>query len=1212
MPDVAGRFSLDNEIARGGIGIIRHGHDADLGRGVAVKVLQERHLSNERIRQRFLEEARIGGQLQHPGIVPVYELGMADGCPFFAMKLIRGETLMALLSARNDHTESLPHLLSVFEAIAQTMAYAHTQGVIHRDLKPANVMVGEFGEVQVVDWGMAKVLGEDESDRSGDSPLRIEAQDPNSDTSKTIDGTVIGTPNYMAPEQARGEVFELDARCDVFGLGAILCEILTGTPPFSGGKMDPVLDASIGNTAPAMRRLRSCGADAELLQIVTDCLAAEPEDRLASANEVAERFSIYRRSIEARAQAAIVQAAEARVRARSTVLLALAAVVVVLIGAGAWWILEREDRRLRDAANSSADELVAAARKAESQAAASGWRRLELWQIAEDAAERAVEDARSKHVEGDRKDAASAHLTVVRELHAQAGRDAARHAKETAMLDRLERVRLPRDESFHFNSWSSKDAIRQVGAYRAAFSDYLDGLDLATTEVAAAVLALSGSIQIQLAAGFDLWALAGHVAPESASPNAEKLWSIAEGLDADNSWRSGLRSLLRNLTEHRAELLALAETADLRVLPVSSVTLLAEGLIAAGERKAAVRVYRVGLAVHLADFSMRFRMGVLSLMASDYDVAVGHLHTVHGLRPEMVAPRHLLGVALSRAGRATESLELFRELVARYPRDLHLRRHLGACQWIAKRWDAAAVTLDGILAERPNHLTALCDRTKLAADRGDLQTAMKLIQRAVRHHPRSVAAGETYVATLVKSGQAAAALAEAQRTAELPDARATNLVDFGRLLIDVRKTRRAIAVFTKAIELSPGLPDAHVYLAHALFKAKRHDEARSRLEQAFALAVGRPAALAEAHIVQAHLYRAAKKPAERLHALRSAVRVDPQHMMANQQLVQLLFSLKRTREAVDQAKLVVLNPIAKAETLLRIGNLLRDAGQFALAERGLRAALEKHGAPRMRFALGSVLMKTSRYAEAASEYRAGLEHRPNYSSACANLAFSLLNDGRAIDGLAILDTAIKAAPDEPNLLNARCILRAHLGLIAAAREDLKTVVKLRRSRHFRNTVADPGRLRQLIGEMDRTARPQREALLGKTGREAHGFAAAMMARQLGMNRRAVGLFDAAMREKPLQSDISGHRYYAACSALRTMTEGIDLSAEESSVLRSQALTWLTTELTRLIEMGKTRALAQWDLSSDLGSVRGEPLKTLPADEQPLWTALWRRFDVARR
>ena len=141
------------------MGVVLKGRDPDLGRDVAVKVLLESNKEKPDLVRRFIEEAQIGGQLQHPGVVPVYELGtFGDARPYFTMKLVKGRTLAELLADRDGAADDLPRFLGIFEQICQTMAYAHSRDVIHRDLKPSNVMVGSFGEVQVMDWGLAKVL----------------------------------------------------------------------------------------------------------------------------------------------------------------------------------------------------------------------------------------------------------------------------------------------------------------------------------------------------------------------------------------------------------------------------------------------------------------------------------------------------------------------------------------------------------------------------------------------------------------------------------------------------------------------------------------------------------------------------------------------------------------------------------------------------------------------------------------------------------------------------------------------------------------------------------------------------------------------------------------------------------------------------------------------------------------------------------------------
>src|SRR5262245_42868860 len=170
LPTIAG-YEVRGELGQGGMGVVLEGRDEEVGRGVAVKVLREEHRDSPELRRRFLEEGRITGRLQHPGVVPVYALGrLADGRPYFTMKLVQGTTLADLLGARAHPEQDRPRLLKVFEQVCQALAYAHAQGVIHRDLKPQNVMVGAFGEVQVMDWGLAKVLAPARADTASREP----------------------------------------------------------------------------------------------------------------------------------------------------------------------------------------------------------------------------------------------------------------------------------------------------------------------------------------------------------------------------------------------------------------------------------------------------------------------------------------------------------------------------------------------------------------------------------------------------------------------------------------------------------------------------------------------------------------------------------------------------------------------------------------------------------------------------------------------------------------------------------------------------------------------------------------------------------------------------------------------------------------------------------------------------------------------------------
>jgi tetratricopeptide (TPR) repeat protein/tRNA A-37 threonylcarbamoyl transferase component Bud32 len=316
-----GDFRVLDEIGRGGMGIVYRARDEALGRDVAVKLLADRYLAGSAVAQRFAREAQITGQLQHPGIPAVHQVGtLADGRPFLAMKLIKGSTLADILKQRRDPSAGRSPMLAIFEAVCQAVGYAHAHRVIHRDLKPANVMVGAFGEVQVMDWGLAKVLGEESpgaAEALAADQTRAGTQiSPTPEAgSETQAGSLVGTPSFIAPEQAVGEIERVNERSDVFGLGALLAVILTGKPPYVGETFEAVrVQAVRGKLDDCFARLDASGAESELVALCKRCLAFEPADRPADAGAVAAVVAGLRAAADERARRAEGEAREALVR----------------------------------------------------------------------------------------------------------------------------------------------------------------------------------------------------------------------------------------------------------------------------------------------------------------------------------------------------------------------------------------------------------------------------------------------------------------------------------------------------------------------------------------------------------------------------------------------------------------------------------------------------------------------------------------------------------------------------------------------------------------------------------------------------------------------------------------------------------------------------------------------------------------------------------
>ena len=246
-PDSPVPFIFGRRIAQGGMGAILEASDCKLGRTIAVKIMLSEAGCSDDQKQRFIQEAAVLGRLEHPNIVPIHDLGRdSEGSLYYTMKLVKGRTLQRILDdLRHEDKEALEHytldrLLTIFRKVCDALAFAHAQKIIHRDLKPENIMVGEFGEVLVMDWGIAKIL-DGRAEIGGHDALAVPGSVSGSLTG-TMEGAVMGTPQYMSPEQALGQVTSMDARSDIFSLGGILYAILTLRPPVEGKDVWEVIE----------------------------------------------------------------------------------------------------------------------------------------------------------------------------------------------------------------------------------------------------------------------------------------------------------------------------------------------------------------------------------------------------------------------------------------------------------------------------------------------------------------------------------------------------------------------------------------------------------------------------------------------------------------------------------------------------------------------------------------------------------------------------------------------------------------------------------------------------------------------------------------------------------------------------------------------------------------------------------------------------------
>lgn len=288
------RYSDFKPLAKGGAAELRTCRDNNLGRTVVMKTLHPHLANNESLTARFLREARVTAQLQHPNTVPVYEIGHdIQGRIYFTMKKVEGVTLRDILERQIEgheqtiHTYNLDRMLGVIIQICNALSYAHAHGVVHRDMKPENILIGGFGEVMLLDWGVAKVWaleGEEETQQT------IREHEELTDV-----GQRPGTPLYMSPEQIRGGGEEIDARTDIYGMGAVLYEILTLKEPHRGERINETFEMILKEaTIPPEQRAPKRHIPRQLSKITLQALEKDPRDRFQKMQELIDALRDFR------------------------------------------------------------------------------------------------------------------------------------------------------------------------------------------------------------------------------------------------------------------------------------------------------------------------------------------------------------------------------------------------------------------------------------------------------------------------------------------------------------------------------------------------------------------------------------------------------------------------------------------------------------------------------------------------------------------------------------------------------------------------------------------------------------------------------------------------------------------------------------------------------------------------------------------------------
>ena len=821
--EATGRYRIRGEIGAGGMGVVLGGLDTKLGREVAVKVLPEPPDGYSRRLERFVEEAQIASQLQHPGIVPIFDVGLlGESRPYFTMQFVKGRDLRSILRARLQPTDDAPSNLGAFRRVCEAMAYAHARGVIHRDLKPSNIMIGDYGEVFVVDWGLAKVVrgGHDELDPtpdpapSGDlNTVRARASAFQSEV-----GAVVGTPAYMSPEQARGEIDALDARCDVFSLGAILFEILTNSTPYEGDGSASVKEAAArGDLKSAWARLEASGGDPELVALSRACLAPGRGERLASAGEIATRLRDYTVEREERARRAESDLAAAQARAREerrvrrlTTALAVAVVALVLVAGGVvLWTNHQRQKRIQETTLRVSEAWKTVYRTAES---ANSSRTPEAWE----AAVKALQDVMlAAPIGSDDRVRATARLANANDKLSLARARFKVESHDAATCRRFDELnrdrirRIPLDELDR----RYRVAMIEAGVRREEPPGFL-------------LPKIHGSaIHDRIIAALHEWALVRMVWKTRDWKVLAKTAEIAD----KNPFRRGV--VRAAIDDDVVELRRLLRRSDAGELPAATWEFVANVVAHRHGAATGLEFFRMAWPHHGDNFMLNFGIAYWSqeLEPRDLETARAHFAAAVAIEPASVAASYNLGFVLLRLGEFERAEQELRRLP--HQDNWRVPYYLGRTYRSLKRTEDALTQFLEAAAAAPDESFPMVGVGDCHRDLGDLRSARDAYRRAfVAEHPMSYAVVQ-YGRMEVRLGRPA----EARRVfraglEKFPKDGALHF-QLGRTLLTVDRAQ-GLEHMRLAYEFDPKLGAAAYTLGTVAYLAKRYDEAEGYLRRA--------------------------------------------------------------------------------------------------------------------------------------------------------------------------------------------------------------------------------------------------------------------------------------------------------------------------------------------------------------------------------------------
>jgi len=824
------RYVRTRYVGAGGLGSVWEAYDQHLDRYVAIKAPLWELADLSQVQARLKREARVTAGLEHPAIVTVHELcSTEEAGPFYVMRLVHGRRLEDVIRDYHDngpgknsgeHRLLWNELLRRFITVCGAMAYAHARGVIHRDLKPQNILVGDFGETIVLDWGLARKLG------AGPESRGVEPDQEIRPFASESDG-VVGTLAYMSPEQARGAA---DARSDIFCLGAILYSILAGRPPYFAeeGEDQGSLRTRIDEARYRLPRELKPSASRDLEAVCLKAMAPDPMSRYASASELGDEVARYLTDepVTAWLEPFLDSARRWARRNRTTVAAAVAAVLVALVAGSSGWAWIVHQRALREA------ETARVVQEALDEATlARGRARGDLPGLTEalQSARRAEALTRNGTAGPGLRDRVQAVLTQLERERAAAAQRTEELARDRRLEQRLETVRGNRSEHW---DWKRTDA-----EYEAVFHEFGLDLERLDSQQAGAWIA-QRSDPVDLASYLDDWALVRRqVRGEKDDASWHKLLAVA-GLADPDPWRAALRMQIG-----RDDLAALRRLADdekaLDAQKAPGLVLLARALTDRGDRARSERVLGRARRLQPDDFWVNFDLHKLSWNGGSYDrpeEAVRFGSIAVALRPRSFSAHLDLGIALGCRGKAEEAVAELREALHLQPDSAMAHADLGNALIGLGKPQEAIVELREALRLHPNFALAHNSLGTALSDLGKLDEAIAAYRDALRLEPDSAEAHTNLGSALGGQGKLAEMFSEYREALRIRPDYAVAHNNLGNALDDQGKLDEAIAELRKALRIQPDYSDARYNLGIALTHQGKLDEAVDEYRMALRLA----------------------------------------------------------------------------------------------------------------------------------------------------------------------------------------------------------------------------------------------------------------------------------------------------------------------------------------------------------------------------------------